>query len=448
VEVFNTVSWVRTDLVLLSKELSAPGDRVMDDRGEAVPSQRLASGELAFLARDVPAFGSRRYTVAAGGAQHVAEPRSTASAMPAGLDNGRLRVRVDERTGGIVELRAKDIDANLADTGSGHALNDYLFLPGDNLADLQINGPVRITVREGGPLVASLSIESQAPGCNLLTREIRLIAGSDHVEIINTVDKRRAALNPKPGDWHFAQTGGKESVNFAFPFNVPDGEMKLDIPLGVMRPELDQIAGACKNWFTVGRWVDVANRNYGITWVTLDAPLVEVGGLTARLLGSQGNPDVWRKKVEPTQTLYSWVMNNHWGTNYRAYQEGPVVFRYVLWPHGKSDTAAATRLATGFSQPLIASRATDSRPNTTPRLRLSTDAVVATVFKPSDDGKAWIVRLFGASGKDATVKLFWGSPEPKQLWLSDTSERPLQKVNDTIPVPGLGLVTLRAEKAN
>ncbi len=47
---------------------------------------------------------------------------------------------------------------------------------------------------------------------------------------------------------------------------------------------------ACKNWLTVGRWVDVANAEFGVTWVTLDAPLVEVGGITATLLNSQTNP--------------------------------------------------------------------------------------------------------------------------------------------------------------
>ena len=48
------------------------------------------------------------------------------------LDNGRVQVRVDERTGGIVELRLKGIDGNLADTADGQALNEYLYFVGDN----------------------------------------------------------------------------------------------------------------------------------------------------------------------------------------------------------------------------------------------------------------------------------------------------------------------------
>jgi hypothetical protein len=139
-----------------------------------------------------------------------------------------------------------------------------------------------------------------------------MVENADYVVIANVVDKKRAPMPTKIGDWFQAQNKNKESVNFAFPFKVPGGTMRLDLPLGQMIPWKDQIPSACKNWYTAGRWADVSNDSYGITWVTLDAPLVQVGELSARLIGSQSNPDVWRKEVKPTQTLYSWAMNNHW----------------------------------------------------------------------------------------------------------------------------------------
>ncbi|MCL4482244.1 MAG: hypothetical protein M1445_06450 [Bacteroidetes bacterium] len=43
-----------------------------------------------------------------------------------------------------------------------------------------------------------------------------------------------------------------------------------------------------------------------------------LAGITAVMLGSQTNPNVWRKHIEPTQALFSWVMNNHWGNCYVA----------------------------------------------------------------------------------------------------------------------------------
>ncbi len=435
VDVFNTLSWPRTELVTLSRELSATGDRVIDDKGKVVPSQRLSSGELVFLTKDVPAFTSQRYIATSG----APEAKGQAAAQGSTLDSGVIRLRVDEKTGGIVELTAKDLKGNFADTSGGEALNDYLYLIGDDLKNIQRNGKVTIRIGEKGPLVASLIVESAAPGCKKLVRELRVVAGLDYVECINAVDKERL-----PAKSYMAKEG-KESVNFAFPFAVPNGDMLLDLPLGVMRPEADQMPSACKNWFTVGRWADVSNKSRGVTWVTLDAPLVQVGGITATLLNSQTNPDIWRKHVEPTQKLYSWAMNNHWGTNYRAYQEGPTVFRFILRPHDRRDVAEASRFATGFSQPLLAVRASGAKPSGAPFLRVEPEDVLVTALKPSDDGKAVIIRLFGASAKARSATLKWGIAPPAGVFLSDTSERAGKQVSGKIKVPASGLVSLRAE---
>jgi alpha-mannosidase len=435
VDVFNTLSWPRTEPVTLSQELSTADERVIDDKGKAVPSQRLSSGELVFLARELPPFASRRYTVISG----PTRVEGRAAAQGPTLDNSVVHVRVDEETGGVVELTAKSIKGNFADTGGGEALNDYLYLPGDDLKDLRRNGPVTIRVGEKGPLVASLIIESAAPGCKKLVRELRVVAGLDYVEVINTLDKERLAAK----SYHAKE--GKESVNFAFPFAVPDGDILMDIPLGTMRPEADQMASACKNWFSVGRWADVSNRTHGITWVTLDTPLVQVGGITATLLNSQYDPNIWRQRVEPTQKLYVWAMNNHWGTNYRAYQEGPTVFRFILRPHGRRDPAEASRFATGFSYPLLAVPARGEQPTGTPLLTVEPSDALVTTLKPSDDGKALIVRLFGAAAKARSARLKWGGAKPETVFLSDTSERAGQRVGNWVEVPASGLVTLRAE---
>ena len=51
-------------------------------------------------------------------------------------------------TGGITELRSSKHEHNLVDVESGNALNDYLYLPGDDPADVQRNGSVDISVKE------------------------------------------------------------------------------------------------------------------------------------------------------------------------------------------------------------------------------------------------------------------------------------------------------------
>ncbi len=427
IEVFNTSSWMRTDLVTVPAELSKRGDVVNDEHGKSLPSQRLSTGELVFVAAKVPPFSSKRFSIQTG--QCPASGRLKAEG--ATLSSPDFIVTIDEQTGGIKSLFSRALKHEWVDPKAETALNDYFYLPGSDLHQLQRNGIPRLQVKERGAVLASLLIESQAPGCRRLSREVRLIDGLDRVELINTVDK--------------LPVRSKEGVHFGYGFNVPAGMMRMDVGLAVVRPELDQIPAACKNWFSVQRWVDISNDKFGITWVPVDAPLVEVGGITANLVGSQTDWRVWIQHLNPSQTLYSWVMNNHWHTNYRADQEGPTVFRFSLRPHKGFAAQEVAQFGTSCSQPLIVARASAGQPRSAPRLRVLPSDVLVSVLKPTDDGKGWLVRLFGASGKSRRVRLDWSEPTPRQLWLSDTSEQPKQQAGNTIEVPAWGLVTLRAE---
>lgn len=436
VDLLNTAAWARGGLVVLPKYLAE--DRSLVETGGApVPSQRLKSGELVVLAEDVPPLAARRYTLAKGD-PHPAARAVTADADAATLDNGVVSLRLDPKTGGIAELRLAGLDANLADTANGQSLNQYLYFTGEDPADAKGVEKVRIRVGEPGPLVASLVVEAGAPGCRSLVTEIRLVAGEDTVEIVNTLDKERLVARS------YHDKRGKESLNFGFPFAVPGGQVRLDVPFGVVRPDDDQIPSACKNWFTVGRWADVSNDAYGVTWVTLDAPLVQVGGLTANLLNSQTNPDAWRKEVGPTQQLYAWAINNHWGTNYRAFQEGPHVFRFLLRPHRAYDPAAAARLALAAGQPLLPTAARGQTPAAAP-VQLPGEDVLLTGLKPGDDGKALILRLWNAAGKDAQITPAPQGSHKATLHLSDISEQPKEKITGPVNVPAWGLVTVRVE---
>jgi hypothetical protein len=434
VEVINTLSWKRTQLVTVSRELSAAGDRVVDEWRETVPSQRLRSGELAFLAENIPAFASRRYRIEPGKPGALPE---AAQANNNGLENGLIQLRVDETSGGIVDLRARGIDQNFAGSGNGEQLNGFIYLRGNAPEQVQTNGPVRISVGETGPLVASLIIDSEAPGCRHLQRELRLISGQDYVEIFNRVDKERLqAVN-------YQAMEAKECLDFGFPFQVPDADVLLDIPLAAMRPGADQIPLSCQDWFTIGRWVNVANANAGLTWVTLDAPLLQFDDPRAGMRDRKSHSITFKRGLH---RVYSWVMNNRWGTNYRAYQDGLAEFRYVLRPFNKSDSAEATRFATGFDQPLIVSRPQEKKSASNPTLpQIDSKSVVVSAAKPSDDGRALIVRLFGASGKAEKISLHWPGRHPAHLFLSNTSEEPLSKISDELTIAGYELVTLRAE---
>lgn len=428
VDVFNTSCWPRTDLVVLSKEQSASvGDVVLDPSGKQLPSQRLTTGQLAFLAKDVPALAGRRYTITAG------RPLVDGNAKAEGttLRSPAAAIQLDETSGAIASLRSPTGDDNLCDMKSGVGLNRYYYVLGDKVNDAQQAGQPTISVKESGPLVASLLVESAAPGCQKFSREIRVVDGLDRVDIINVLDKTAVRE--------------KEGVHLGFAFNIPDGVIRMDIPWAVVRPEVDQLPGACKNWFTVGRWVDVSNDRCGVTWATLDAPMVEVGIMSGNLIGSINNPLAWRAKIEPTQTFYSWVMNNHWHTNYKADQSGPTTFRYALQPHKQYDPMAAQRFGIECSQPLVAVPASGESPNEQSLFQLDTADVLVASIKPSADGKAQIVRLFGAAGKPAKASLRWNDAAPKTVYLSNLAEDRIATTPSPIDIQPWEIVTLRVE---
>jgi len=166
--------------------------------------------------------------------------------------------------------------------------------------------------------------------------------------------------------------------------------------------------------------------------------MIELGSIT----------DSWRNwsdgPVTPTQRLNSLVMTNRWHCNYRAFQEGIVGFRYSILPHNAPfSPSAAARFGISVNQPLQVFAA-GTGPLPVPPLQLVSDGVVCTAFKPSDDGKALILRLFGASGKTETVALKW-TQQPDSVQLSSFTEKKGPQVEGDIEVPGYGIVTLRVE---
>ena len=420
-DVLNTTSWPRTDLVVLARGESAAGDVVKDASGKAVPSQRLSGGDLAFLATDVPPFGAKRFAIEAGQAGAAGRARADGAT----LSSGDVTVTLDEKTGAIASLKARGIASDLVDRSAGLGLNDYFYVAGRDPKDPQRNAAPRIRAKERGPLVASVVVEGDAPGCRRLVREVRVVDGLGHVDLVNVVDKEKVRA--------------QESVHFAFPFNVPEGVMRMDLPWAVARVEADQLPGSCKNYFTVQRWVDVSGGEYGATWATVDAPLVEVGRITvdATRVG-------WIKTLEPSSTLYSYVMNNYWETNYKADQEGPTVFRYAIRPHGAYDAAAAQRFGVERSQPLIVLPVEPGAPPVASRLGVEPAGVLVTAFKPARDGKAWIVRLFNASDRPQHARVVWGEPAPKAVCLSDLAEAPGKPLAGPIEMAPSEFVTLRA----
>jgi len=426
VVVFNTQSWSHGGLVTLSKSESLPGDRVTDDLGMDVLSQRLSTGELAFLASNVPAFGSNHYRVIVGKC-----PMTEGCKLDGlTLENQQVRVTIDPVTGNITQLINISTGRNFADPNVNGGLNAFRWMPGDS-DNAKADSNITVSTIESGPLVVELRVSSKATGCRAVTRSVRLIKGQPWVEISNVVDKLPLAE--------------KDGIHFGFGFDIPQGTTRVDIPWGVMEVEKDQWAAGNRNWITMQRWLDISNDKNGVTWCSLDAPLFESGAMTANQTGTwSGERKPWLTKLEPSSTVYSWVMNNHWFTNFPLTQDGPVTFRYRILLHGAYDAAVANQFGLEQAQPLVP-LAANTNAISKPLIALEgSAAVTVSILKSTVEAKTIIVRLRSVANTDETVRLSWPAGNPKAINLCEKEEIPGAKVTTEVTVPANGFVTLKA----
>ncbi|HEU5359259.1 MAG TPA: hypothetical protein VFU45_09075, partial [Gemmatimonadales bacterium] len=300
-DVFNPTSSTRSAIAGLPAGINATRDDVTDAAGRIVPVERLSNGTLAFLADSIPAFGARRFWFYPGWARAAGDAHAAGDS----LWNSTIVARVDTVTGALASVRWRGHE--LVDRAHG-GWNEYENVAGQSSSAAQGVTGVHVAVAEAGPLLARIRVTSAAPGARSLTRTYSLGAGSDFLELTTTIDK--------------APVRSKEGVHIGFPFLVPGGQVRLDIPWAIVRPDSDQLRGADRNVFTVDRWADVSNDSIGVTWATLDAPLVEVGGMWGEDWHHDDGTEGWLTHLPATQLLYSYVMNNYWHTNFKADQPG------------------------------------------------------------------------------------------------------------------------------
>lgn len=426
IDVYNTLGHSRTALVRIPAALSTSGDLVKDLNGRKLPSQRLSTGELAFLATALPPFSKQRFTIHAGNGASLKK----ATVTDYSLDNGIYSVRVDPKTGNITQLLKKGYSGNFADSAG---LNQYTYMPGDSAEKIQYSGPADIHIKDKGPLVVSLVINTPAPGARSLSREIQLTAGTDQVTLINTIDK--------------TAIGSKESVHFVFPFRIPGAQVRYSIPWGSIAAEADQLPHTNRNWYTQQRWVDVSGKNTGVTWSSPDAPLFEIGQYpTAGLLGGLHSSSRWISFTEQQPLISSWVMNNLWHTNFRRDQEGITTFHYYLQVHGQFDAEDVNNNGLENHQPPVVTAA-DGAPSESLFFNISGKNVYVENLYPASDGNGVLLQLVNTSGHTATVTL---TSKNKSTALniseSDILETNKHTLPDSFTIPGKGIIMVRVAK--
>ncbi len=408
VEIVNTLSWRRSGLVVLSKDLSGADDRVWDNRGRTMPSQRLNDGTLAVWVADVPAFGSVRLRIQSGEPAGVDSPVRGTDRM---MENGRVRVAIDLATGTINSLRWPA--SGEKELAGADGLNRYLYVAGRDPAQAKPDTPFNIVVDDQGPLVRTFRIESDAPGTGGLIRRVTLVAGSDSVLLEHVFNKTAVRT--------------KESAHVAFPFDLPGGVIRVDQGAALVTVGSDELPGSCRDFVYPHGAVDISTAQMGVSVASIDAPIFEIGALTDERQNESGTRS-WRTETAPGPAIFAYLLNNYWHTNYKAEQSGLMGFRFVLRPHGAFDAVALRRFGAEVEQPLLAMPAAPSAPLAQVPFRIESDSVLADSLRPAPDRYGLLVRLYNPSSVPAIARIA-GTRVPVKVWKATADGR----AGDPIP---------------
>jgi alpha-mannosidase len=151
--------------------------------------------------------------------------------------------------------------------------------------------------------------------------------------------------------------------------------------------------------------------------------------------------------------VYAYVMNNYWESNYRAGQEGEHRFRFSLSSRVKSDPVASSRFGHEAANLLVATYRAANPAATLPAaaslLSVAEPNVMIIGVKPSESGRALIVRLWEMEGKPTAVhlkldrRLRAAKALACNLAEEPEGELPLGDGVVTAPIPARGLATVR-----
>ncbi|HUZ45546.1 MAG TPA: polysaccharide lyase family protein [Terriglobia bacterium] len=433
VVVFNPSNWPRSGLV----EMDLGTDQALREypQGTPVSAEILRHGHgynhVRFLAAHVPGLGYRIFQITPSHNAAEVEP----STLPSGnvIENRFYRVTVDPATGSVASIFDKQLDRELVDPTSPYQLNQYLYVSGGDKTLTQIVfmrkmlplAHLVVTPSSGGhieslrktPYGQILTVRSHGRHTPSITSEIMLFDDAKKIEFVDRLDKDPVL--------------SKEAGYIAFPLAVKKPAFSYDIQNGWVNPARDLLKGANLGWFAVQHWVKVADPGLAVAIVPLDAPLVTLGDI---------NRGTWPEKFSPsTSTIFSYLFNNYWHTNFRRIQSGDYTFRYVLVSGRSLSGSDLTRLGSGEMTPLEIERlqaqdtlgSTPTLPSKASSfLRIDSPNVVLESWEPSTSGSGDLLRLYETEGRSAAVCLDFPWFAVKQAWHTDAMGR----VQSPLPV--------------
>ncbi|MBZ5561506.1 MAG: hypothetical protein LAP13_03705 [Acidobacteriia bacterium] len=422
--VFNSLNWQRSNFVETDLD---NGLEIVDlATRQVVPYEVLHTGKtlrhIRFMATDVPAVGYKCYQLRAAnpaGYQFLVQGIST-------LENRYYRVELDAQSGSIRGIFDKELNRELVDQNSPYRFNQYVYVTGADAGPNRLIDYSNVTTvpkltphgASQGKLVAMIKLpfasvarlESSGTNTPLIESEIILPNEQKRIEIVNHVRKDKVYT--------------KEGIYFAFPFAMDHAEFRYAIQNGYIDPAKDILPGGGHEWFTVQQWVAAQQNGVAAAIVPVDAPMVTLGDIAR---------GTWPTEFDKRQgTIFSYVMNNYWDTNYVAGQRGDFTFRYVITSGHAIDPAALTRLGWEALTPLETDEVKyqDKAVNSPGPLNaiqgqflsVNQPGVVLVTWKQAEDRNGYILRFLEIAGSSSKVELSTPVFKVQSAWLCNALE--------------------------
>jgi alpha-mannosidase len=152
----------------------------------------------------------------------------------------------------------------------------------------------------------------------------------------------------------------------------------------------------------------------------------------------------WSRSASSSSTIYSWVMNNSWGTNYKASQSGKVEVRYSIIPLTPYSHEAKQR-GVEIAQPLIAVMSDNDKPYKTLFRVSGNNKIAVSTIRPSNDGNGYLIRLVNLSPQSVQSSFEWNTLNPTILSECDNEERNIRPFTSKFWMKPYGTTTLTIE---
>jgi alpha-mannosidase len=422
--VVNSMGWKRSGHVNLFVDFEVlpvnKQARIIDlSTGMEVPSQPIskrAEGAYWVLeVGDIPAMGCKALKIEV----TAEEPASVARIKVETLENRFYKIVINKTTGAISSLYDKELNQELADNQNPYNIGQVVRETSEKrtIPPFVHTTVSNVRVGEGinGAVWESVKISADLPGCetgieNLpkgIDLEIRLFRNVKKVEL-KYLARKLIITDP-------------EALYVAFPFSLPDSRIVFETIGGILA-QGQQLPGSSSDWNTAQNFVSVRGKKSQIVLVSNEAPLWQF---------SDFNMAKWEPNPKQGKTwLYSYVMNNYWHTNFRAFQEGAFSWSYQLTSSADTTNTFATRYAWNERNPFP----TRTFPAGTNELKTA----ILETLQISGPSNAMLINSRPSFKEKGTILLHFRELEGKDAEVNLSSAVPGQTIKKMIEVSATG----------